>query len=81
VAGCNGRAVTGISGALDSSELVVMRPFLAALPGAGGRPRRFVDISKKRDVILLEFCVENEGRMVVNVKGCLSRERAVNGGQ
>ncbi len=81
MAGFNGRAGTGTSGAPDSSELVVMRPFLAGLPGAGGRPRRFVDISENRDAVLLVVSDEDEGVMVVNVQQRHSCERALDGRQ
>lgn len=62
VAGCDEEPGTEASGTPDSCELVVMRPFLAALPGGGGPPRRFVDMLEDRAVFLLGVFVDKMGQ-------------------
>jgi hypothetical protein len=57
----------GSSGASDSFELVVVRLFLAALPGAGVRPRRFVDIVEVREWAGVIFCFEVDAFTVERV--------------
>jgi len=49
----------GASGPGSSAEVVV-RPFLEAWPGAGGRPRRFVDILEDCGDVVVDFREANE---------------------
>lgn len=62
-----GRGGTGASGTPDNFEDVVVRPFLAAFPGAGGWPRRFATILRGEEWAVL-LRVEVEVRVVVEVR-------------
>jgi hypothetical protein len=66
--GCERRAGSEAAGLPDISKLVVVRPFLAALPGAGGLPRRLVGISEDCEEFSLRFPIEDEAQMVVDVQ-------------